>query len=74
MTIEKPRPKNKIMASTFYALLAEFGTSLIPLEELCKKYFNLGIEAAKKKARTQSLPVPVLKMKDSNDGRNQRKN
>lgn len=28
-------------ASTFFSLMAEFGTAQIPLESMCDKYFNL---------------------------------
>jgi hypothetical protein len=57
------------MVSTYFALMAEFKSAQIPLEDLCKKYFNLSFGEAKKRAARQMLPVPVFKMKDSPDGR-----
>jgi len=47
-------------ASTFFSLMAEFGTAQIPLDAMCDKYFNLTHNAAKRKAAKQSLPVPAL--------------
>jgi hypothetical protein len=61
--------KPKVTVSTYFALMAEFGSAQIPLEDLCKKYFNLSFAEAKKKAAKQMLPVPVFKMKNVEDGR-----
>jgi hypothetical protein len=54
--------------STYFALLAEFKTAQIPLEDLCKKYFNLSLGEAKKRAARQMLPVPVFKMSPAENG------
>lgn len=51
--------------STYFALLAEFGTAQIPLEKMCKDYFNLSIAEAARKAAKQSLPVPVFVFRES---------
>ena len=42
------------MNSTFFALMAEFETGEIPLDEMCAKYFGL-----KKRASLSTLPVPA---------------
>ena len=48
--------------STFFALLAEFQTSEIPLENVCEKYFGMSVQKAKQKASYQDLPLPVFKV------------
>ena len=45
--------------STFFALLAEFGTAEIELERVCQKYFSLNPDQAKKLAARHRLPVPA---------------
>ena len=49
--------------STFFSLMAEFGSAQIPLDDMCEKYFNLSSAVAKREAAKQSLPVPVLKLR-----------
>lgn len=44
--------------STYFALLAEFGTADIRLKDCCDKYFGLGEKKAGERARHQQLPVP----------------
>ena len=48
-----------MQVSTFFALLAEFGTAEIELERVCKKYFGLDTDKAKARAARQQLPVPA---------------
>ena len=43
--------------------MAEFGSAQIPLDDMCKKYFNLSSAVAKREAAKQSLPIPVLKLR-----------
>ena len=50
------------MTSTYFSLLAEFETAQIPLEDVCKKYFNVGFGMAKRRAANQDLPVPVFRL------------
>lgn len=46
--------------------MAEFGYRvLIPLEELCGAYLGLSVNTAKRKAKSNLLPFPVLKLDDS---------
>jgi hypothetical protein len=45
--------------STFFALLAEFNTAEIPLEQLCGKYFGLEFKEACRRASLHRLPVPA---------------
>lgn len=45
------------MNSTYFNLLAEFGAAEIPLEAVCKKYFNLEPQTAKARAARGKLPV-----------------
>lgn len=47
--------------STFFALMAEFGTGDIPLERCCEKYFGMCLAKASAHARHQKLPVPVYR-------------
>ena len=54
--------------STYFNLMSEFGTAQIPLEAVCKKYFNLSLANAKRAAAKQNLPVPAFKMKDKENG------
>jgi hypothetical protein len=45
--------------STYFALLAEYGTAEIPLAECCQKYFGLDEAEAKRAAAGHRLPVPA---------------
>jgi hypothetical protein len=54
----------KVAASTFFSLMAEFGTAQIPLDDMCDKYFDLTLPSAKRKAAAQDLPVPAIKLRD----------
>lgn len=45
--------------STYFALMAEFGQSEVPLEKVCEKYFGLSVEKAKVRAGRHSLPIPA---------------
>jgi len=47
--------------STFFALMAEFGTAEIELEKVCKKYFGLEERKAKQRAASCELPVPAYR-------------
>lgn len=47
--------------STFFALLAEFGSAEIPLEAACDKYFGLDYKIARRRATAQLLPIPAYK-------------
>ncbi len=47
--------------STFFALMAEFGTAEIPLENICEKFFALQPDMAKKRAARRQLPVPAYR-------------
>lgn len=51
-----------IRASTFFGLMAEFGTSQIPLADCCESYFGCGEAQAKEKAAANRLPVPAFKV------------
>lgn len=54
--------------STYFALLAEFGTGQIPLEAVCERYFGLNEREAKRKACMQQLPVPVFRIGSQKSG------
>lgn len=45
--------------STYFALLAEFGTAEIELERVCQKFFGLSVPDAKRRASLHRLPVPA---------------
>ncbi len=47
--------------STYFGLLAEFGTAELPLESIAEKYFGLAPPKAKSLARLQQLPVPAYR-------------
>lgn len=47
--------------STFFALMAEFGTAEIPLDAVAEKYFGLGPDKARNRAARQQLPVPAYR-------------
>lgn len=49
------------MTSTFFGLLAEFGTAEIPLVQICQKFFGLTEAEAKRRASMQDLPIPVYR-------------
>lgn len=51
-----------VTVSSFFALMAEFGTAEIPLESVCDKYFGLDYKTALRRAPAQQLPVPVYKV------------
>ncbi len=43
--------------STYFALLAEFGESDVPLETVCQKYFGLSPTKAAVRAGRHALPI-----------------
>ena len=45
--------------STFFALMAEYNTSEIPLENISEKFFGLGPEKSKSMASKHKLPIPA---------------
>lgn len=50
------------MTSTYFALLAEFGSAHIPVLEASKKYFGVESAAkAKQKANAQDFPIPAFR-------------
>ena len=48
--------------STYFALLAEFGTAHIPLEIIAQKYLDIDLQTAKSKASKQQLPFPCIRV------------
>ncbi|MEZ5492093.1 MAG: pyocin activator PrtN family protein [Gammaproteobacteria bacterium] len=48
-------------SSTFFALMAEYGTGDIPLEQCCEKYFGMSLKKASTHARHQQLPIPAYR-------------
>lgn len=47
--------------STYFALMAEFGTADIPLETVADKYFGLNPKNAIRQAAQGRLPVPAYR-------------
>lgn len=47
--------------NTVFLLLAEFETSQIPLELICKKYLAMDYRPAARAAAVQQLPFPVFR-------------
>lgn len=54
--------------STYFALMAEFGTAQLPLEAICEKYFGLSFKEACRRAPFQQLPVPVFRSGSQKSG------
>ena len=48
--------------STYFALLAEFGTAQIPLESVAPKFLDIDAQTAKNKATKQQLPFPCVRI------------
>lgn len=48
--------------STYFALLAEFGTAHIPLESVAQKFLHMDAQTAKNKAAKQQLPFPCIRV------------
>lgn len=47
--------------STFFALMAEFGTAEIPLESISDKFFGLNPKMAKNRAAKAQLPIAAYR-------------
>jgi hypothetical protein len=52
------------MSRTELQLVAVYGP-MVPLTEVCKPYFNLSPDVAKKRAALNALPVPTFRLIDS---------
>ncbi len=50
---------------TSLALMAIYKTPVIPLAEVCERYFSLSYEEALKKAARNELPVPAFRLTKS---------
>ena len=50
-----------IKPSTYFALLAEYGTPHVPLIDVAKKYFGLDEPKAKHKAARADYPFPIFR-------------
>jgi hypothetical protein len=48
--------------STYFALLAEFGTAQIPLESVAPKFLDIDVQTAKNKAAKHQLPFPCVRI------------
>lgn len=53
---------NLMKVSTYFALLAEFGTAHIPLDRIAQKYLDIDLQTAKSKAAKQQLPFPCIRV------------
>ena len=56
------RPGAMVRASTFFGLMAEFGTTQIPLALVSDKYLGMSERQAKDKASLQELPIPAFRI------------
>jgi hypothetical protein len=52
------------MTPTELSLIALYGPA-VPLEAVCKVYFGLSYEEARRAAGTNDLPVPTFRLRDS---------
>jgi len=50
-----------LRTSTYFSLLAEFGTAQLPLEAVCWKFFRLSFPEARRRAAFHQLPVPAFR-------------
>ncbi len=50
---------------TSLALMAIYKTPVIPLTEVCERFFGLSYEEALKKAARNELPVPAFRLTNS---------
>lgn len=53
------------MTNTEITLLAVHKSPLVPLKDICKPYFNCGIEEARRQAALNLLPVPAWRLLES---------
>lgn len=53
------------MMNTVFLLLAEFGTTTIPLADVSEKYFGLKPSTAEKKASMGEFALPTFRASDS---------
>lgn len=51
--------------NTLFLLAAQYNKTLIPLDEICDTYFGMDRKSAYQAAAANSLPVPVMRMRDS---------
>lgn len=47
--------------STYFILVAEYGSGMIELERICAKYFGICPEKAKRLAVLRRLPIPAIR-------------
>lgn len=57
----KATDNGPVKASTYFALMAEFGSGNVELDKVCEKYFGLTIDEAKRRAATNRLPIPAFR-------------
>lgn len=50
-----------IQTSTYFALIAEYGTAELELEKISQKYFGLAPAEAKRRASMNRLPVTAFR-------------
>jgi Pyocin activator protein PrtN len=54
--------RDRIVNSTYFGLLAEFGEANIPLERVAPKYFGLSFEEARRRAPGKVLPCRAFRL------------
>jgi hypothetical protein len=54
-----------VKASTFFCLMAEYGTAQIPLELVAEKFWGMSPQVAKNRAAVHGLPVAAFRGSDS---------
>ncbi len=54
--------KTQLERQTYDDLVKEFGTPMIPLESMCKKFFGLEPETARTRAASGTLPVQPIRL------------
>ncbi|MGO2337081.1 pyocin activator PrtN family protein [Providencia sp.] len=51
--------------NTAFLLMAEFGTSQIPLADIAEKYLKMNQTTVERKANAGELPIPTYRLNDS---------
>ncbi|GEK08326.1 pyocin activator PrtN family protein [Pseudoalteromonas peptidolytica] len=60
------KARNATQTQTVYLLMAEYGAKImIPLEDLALKVLGMSVNTAKRKAKSNELPFPAVKLNDS---------
>lgn len=60
-----PGTRPRCSAATLRMLVSQFGGPVVPLADICRPYFSLGIEEATRQFREGTFPVPAFRLSES---------